>query len=354
MSHSAKLRVAVACLAATAAPLTWGDITVQERLSFQGPISIANMNGTTTTIIAKDRARTTGDLQFESGFMRTLARGAGQGTEIVRLDQDKVYQLNEKKQTYTETTFEEMRAQVQKAMEQTRNQQSPSPLVPGDEECEWSPPKANVIRNGEKANIAGIQAEHVTVVVTRACKDKKSGYVCDYGMSFDQWLAPKTPRTNEALQYYSAYAQKMGLAAAGSREFSQRAEALFGQYKELWSSVGSKLQEVQGYPVKSLFGLGIGGAQCKDVNERSKAGSQPEESADAGPPTSVGGAIGALGGMLMRKKKAAEPPPAPTITELPGGLYPLMVVSTELLSFDTDDASPDAFEVPPGFKKVKP
>ena len=50
--------------------------------------------------------------------MRTFARGVGQGTEIVRLDQDKMYSLDHKKKTYTEMTFAEQRAQMEKAMQQ--------------------------------------------------------------------------------------------------------------------------------------------------------------------------------------------------------------------------------------------
>ena len=37
--------------------------------------------------------------------------------EIVRLDQDKMYSVDNKKKTYTETTFAETRAQMEKVIE---------------------------------------------------------------------------------------------------------------------------------------------------------------------------------------------------------------------------------------------
>ena len=136
------------------------DVTLEERVSVTGAglMKMANMSGTTRTIIAADRARTESNLQFESGMMRTLARGAGQSTEIVRLDQDKVYTLDPSEKTYTETTLAELRAQLDKAMDQAGQAQATQIGTASgvdDSQCEWSDPKADVQRTGEKASIAG-------------------------------------------------------------------------------------------------------------------------------------------------------------------------------------------------------
>src|SRR4030095_3136140 len=82
------------------------DVTMQEQMSLSGVgmVENADMSGTTTTVISGDRARTESNMQFESGMMRTFARGAGgPHVQIVRLDQDKIYSLDPKKKTYTET-----------------------------------------------------------------------------------------------------------------------------------------------------------------------------------------------------------------------------------------------------------
>src|SRR5437868_14779570 len=119
-------RALLACAIAVAIPVAQADVSMEENVSVSGAglMKMANMSGRTVTTISGDRARTDSDMKFESGLMRTLAHGVGQSTEIVRLDQDKIYQINDKKKTYTETTFAERRAMMQQAMEQSQKAQA--------------------------------------------------------------------------------------------------------------------------------------------------------------------------------------------------------------------------------------
>ena len=55
----------------------------------------------------------------------------------------------------------------------------------------------------------------------------------------------------------------MGLNAAASRDFAERSETLFGGYKDIWGKVAAELKNVKGYPVKSMFALGVGGPRCQ-------------------------------------------------------------------------------------------
>jgi len=350
-------RLLLSCAVAGAlAAAAHADVVTEERISVSGGglMKMANMSGTTVTTISGDRARTDSNLQFESGMMRALARGVGESTEIVRLDQDKLYSLDTRKKTYTETTFAEQRAQMQQAMEkmqegQAAQQQAASGV--DESQCEWSEPKAEVTRTGEKATIAGFEAERVTITATQSCADKKTGQVCDFGLSLDQWVAPGFEASAEMLAYQRAYAEKLGLEAAASRDFAERAETMFGRYQGIWTEVATKMRDVKGYPVKSSFGLGVGGAQCQGA-QQGQAANEPAPAATIG--GAIGGALGgALGGMFGRKKKdeapAAPAPQAPAT--LPGGLLPLMTVSTELVSVRNDAVDPQLFDVPAGYKK---
>lgn len=326
------------------------DVTLEERMSISGAglMKMANMNGTTKTVISGQRARTDSNLQFESGLMRTFARGLGESTEIVRLDQDKLYSVNNNKKTYSETTFAERRAQMQQAMSKMQEAQASQQRATSgvdDSKCEWSEPKAEVNRTGESATVAGFQAERVTVIATQSCKDKSTGQVCDFGLVLDQWLAPGFTASAETLAYHEAFAEKLGLNAAGSRDFAERAQSMFGRYQGLWSEVATKMRDVKGYAVKMSFGLGVGGPQCQSTQQTRAAGAPAS-------PTNIGDAIGgALGGMFGRKKAEPTPqtaPPAP----LPGGFLPLMNMSTELVSVSNTAADPQAFEPPAGYQKV--
>lgn len=344
-------RTLLMCAVAAAISAAHADITIEENMSVSGAglMKMANMSGHTTTTISGDRARTDSDLQFESRMMRALARGAGQSTEIVRLDQDKIYEINDKKQTYTETTFAQRRATMQQAMEQSQKaqasqQQSTSGV--DESQCEWSDPKAEVKKTGEKASIGGFAAERVTITATQACKDKKTGQVCEFGLALDQWLAPNFEASAETLAYQRAYAEKLGLNASSSRDFAERAQSMFGRYKGIWTEVAAKMKDVKGYPVKSSFGLGVGGPQCQSTQETQASGGPAE-------PPSLGGALGgALGGMFGKKKEQTQPAPTSAPVALPNGMMSLMTVSTELVSVNRNAASPQTFEVPAGFKKT--
>ena len=330
------------------------DVTMQEQMSLSGSgmMKMANMSGTTTTTISGDRARTESNMQFESAMMRTLARGAGAHAEIVRLDQDKIISLNPKKKTYTETTFAEQRATMQQAMEQMeKSQASQQQATSGVDEsqCEWSEPRAEVKRPGERVLIAGFQAERVTINASQSCKDKKTGQVCDFGLMLDQWIAPGFEASAEALAYQQAYAEKLGLGAASSRDFAERAQSMFGRYKGIWAEVATKMRELdlKGYAVKSSFGLGVGGPQCQSTQQTQASGG-PQS------PPSIGGALGgALGGMFKKKQQDPQPQANAPPQTMPGGLMPLMTMSTELVSISRDAAGPQTFEVPADYKKAK-
>lgn len=331
---------------------TQADVTIEEKMSVGGAgmMKMMNMSGKTVTVVAGTRARTDSDLTFESGMMRTLARGAGQSSEIVRLDQDTMYSLDTRKKTYTETTFAERRAEMQQAMEQAqKGQASQQQATSGvdESECEWSEPKADVTRTGEKATIAGYNAERVTVMATQSCTNKKTNEVCDFGLMLDQWVAADFKASEEVQNYHKEYAERMGFGATASRDFAERAQSMFGRYEGLWQEVATKMSQIKGHPVKSSFGLGVGGPSCQSTQETQ---------AEGGPasPPSLGGALGgALGGMFGKKKKEAEPAPAPVAPQtMPGGLMPLMTVSTELVSVNTGAVDPAVFEIPAGYKKV--
>lgn len=346
-SHAIRAGIAGALLTVVSLP-AHADVTLQEQMSIRGSglMKMINMNGTSTTVIAGDRARTESDLQFESGMMRTLSRGAGASTEIVRLDRDTVYVLDDRKKTYTETTFSERRSQLEQAMAASRDSQaSQQAAASGVDEsrCEWSDPQVNVSRTGQTRAIAGHQAERITIMASQSCTDRNSGQVCEFGLLLDQWLAPEFAAAGETQAYHQKYAQSLGLDAVGSRDFAQRAQSMFGAYEGMWQQVGEQMREVKGHPVSTSFSLGIGGPQCTSAQ-------QMQQSGNSGP--GVGGALGAIGGLLGRRK--AEPAqPEPQATQvLPGGLTPLMTISSELIAVSHDPAPADRFEVPAGYRKV--
>ncbi|MDB6090826.1 MAG: hypothetical protein JWN85_3610 [Gammaproteobacteria bacterium] len=351
-------------VAAFTANVAVADITLEHKISVEGVgiMSVGNMSGTTKMIISGQRSRNESDLQLQSRFIRMLARSAvGPTAEIVRLDQDRIDRLNLKKKEYTEVTFEELRTQLQKAMDSTKQNQQASPKPMDDSKCEWLDPKVDVKRSGEKATYAGYEAERLTITASQPCKDRQTGTICEVALSLDEWLAPKFTSGAEANKFQHAYAQKMGLDTAYDQDISRRAQSMFGQYKGIWTQIASKTKDVKGYPVKTSFAFAFGGEQCKNAPSSQQGNSEGSSSGTSNTPGGLAGQIGGKLGSLFHRKKddspppatadaAAQPAPAPA---LPGGLVPLITMTSELVSISTDSASPDVFEVPADFKKVE-
>jgi hypothetical protein len=373
---SAGVAFILGCILATGAQIASADVTTQQRVSIDGigGMKIANMSGTTTTIISGERSRTESDIQLQSKLIRMFARGAGgPHVDIVRLDQDRIEHLDIAKKEYTETTFAQLKEQMQKVTGEASSAPSkdePKPTTVDDSKCEWSDPKADVKRTGEKATIAGYDAERLTITASQACKDKGSGQVCEFVLSLDEWLAPKFVGNAEALKFHRAYAQKMGLGTgtdAPAKDIAERAQSMFGRYKGIWGEIASKTKTVKGYPIKTSFAFAVGGPQCQ--------GAQPSGSADASGADSAkspAALAGQLGGKLagLFHKKSDSPPPADASADattgasaapaassapppLPDGMTPIITMSSELVSVSTDAVDPGVFEIPAGFKKIE-
>src|SRR5690606_424878 len=282
----------------------------------------------------------------------TLARGAGQSIEIVSLGEDKIWSLDPGKKTYTETTFAAQRAALQKNIESMRQAQaSQQQGASGVDEssCEWLPPTSDVKRTGERQSIAGYQAEQIVVTGTQGCRDPKTSQVCQFTLTLDQWVAPDFKEADETRRFQQAYAEKLGLTAGASRDVAERAEAMFGRYEGIWKEIAVKMQEVEGYPVKTSFALGVGGPDCQAAADT--AATREERPSVGG--ALVQGALGGLGSMLNRgRRNQQQEEKEATVAPAPGGLVNLMTITSELVSVRNDPAPAGTFEVPAGFRKV--
>jgi hypothetical protein len=353
--------VLIGSILAFAAATAKADITIERATSVDGvgAMAFANMSGTSKTSISGDRSRTDSDMKMQSKIIGFLARGAmGPSAEIVLLDRDTLYHLNMNKKEYTETTFEQFRAQMQKISDQmnsSENKQQPSAV--DQSKCVWLPAKVDVNKSGEKAQFAGYDAQRVTVTATQPCQDKETGAICEVALVLDQWTSADFAESSEARKFYTAYASKMGIDVSNSQDVSERAKALFGQYKGLWTEVAAKMQGVKGYPVKSSFTLGLGGPQCKDSNAQQAQTSKTDNSSP-GPGGVAGAVVGKLGGLFQKKKDTADAPQAPQVPAaapvvMPPGDVALMTVSSQVVSVSTNSVSADVFTVPVGFKKIE-
>jgi hypothetical protein len=344
-----------------ASAIVWADVTITRSTSVEGlgGMTLANSTGTTTTSISGDKSRTVTEMKMQSKLVGFLARGAtGPTAEIVLLDDGKIYHLNLSKKEYTETTFDQLRSQMQQAQDQMKSNsdksQQQQPAAVDQSKCVWLPAKVSVNKTGETAQIAGYDSQRTIVTATQPCQDKDSGSICDITLVLDMWNSAGFSESSEARKYYSAYAAKMGFDAATLQDSSQRAKAMFSQYQGIWTEVAGKMETIKGYPVKNGFTMAMGGAQCKDPKAQQNQSSDSDSSSNNG--GGLAGALaGGLGGLFHKKSDSDAPPaqaaPATPPVPLPPGEVALMTVTTQLVSISTDNVSSDLFRVPADFKK---
>jgi len=341
------------------------DVTMQNTIAVEGvgAMAFGNMSGTTKTIISGDKSRTDNDIQMKSRLVRMLAHSAlGPTAEIVRLDQDKIYHLNINKKEYTESSFEQLRARLQQLsdkMNESSEEAKRQPSAIDESKCEWLPAKVDVKRTGEKQQIAGYDAERLTITASQPCKDKQTGSICEVALGLDEWLASGFAESGEVQRFHKAYAQKMGLGEGSAQDVTKRAQAMFSRYKGIWTELASKMQGVKGYPVKSSFTLALGGEQCQNANAKQAQsnGGGDSDSQSTNPAALAGAVAGKLGSLFHKKSdsdsgsSAAAPAPAATPAPVPPGDVALMTISSQLVSVSSTAASADAFEVPADYKK---
>lgn len=224
--------------------------------------------------------------------------------------------------------------------------------------------KVSVDDTGQTRNVSGLDTRQMIVKMIMEGKDAESGKKGGMTITADMWIASKMPGYDEVTSFQTRMAQKLtfapgtGLGAFGGPE---AAKAFREIYKE-----GAKLN---GMPVVQYIKMGVEGEGIEAAQGGQQQAPPPQQEQQVEKP-SAGGAIGsALGGRLGglgrfgRRKKQEEPPPQqqPAQQQQPagnqaqaGGPPSFMEVTVESAKFSSAAVDPSKFEVPAGFKQVKP
>lgn len=197
---------------ALATPSLTADVRTREKtaIKFEGMLGrVVGMFGgkaardgiVSTTLVKGDRKAT---LNEESG-------------QIIDLAEEKVYNLNIKKKTYTVTTFEELRRQIQEARERAEKD---AQKETGEREPEQAGKEVevdfDVKETGQKKELAGHEAREVVMTVTVREKGKTLEEGGGLVMTANSWHGPEIPAMKEIQEFDVRYwKQLQGPDAAG-------------------------------------------------------------------------------------------------------------------------------------------
>ncbi len=333
------LAATIALSLATAATLR-ADVKTQERtqVRFEGALGrIVNLFGGKG---AREGIVSTVALKGNRMMSTTDTTG-----EIVDLGEEKVYQLDLKKKTYTVVTFAELRRQMEEAMARAKKdaeaaRKEEQPQKPAEEAKE--PTKEyevdfTITETGKARSIAGYDAKEslATIIVREKGKTIEEGGMV---METSLWMTPSVPALKELADFRMKYAQQLyGPMMAQAAPDMTQAMAMYPMMKDAMARFQEEGKKLSGTALATDMKFQLA-APPQSAEEQKKAESEPT-------PTTVGGLLGGFGRRMARKKgddKPADPNAVP-------GRVTVMTTTTETLQVATTVADGDV-ALPAGFK----
>jgi len=261
--------------------------------------------------------------------------------QIVDLAEEKIYELDVKKKTYTVTTFaelkkriEEQRAKAEKEAAEARKKEEEKEEAASTAPAAEMEVDVEVNETGQKRAIAGHEARQVTMKAWVHEKGKKIQQSGGLLVTTDTWLGPKIDALGEVAEFDRRYGLKMaeimGFTAPAAAASAGQMAALAAMYPGLLSAMEkiqaeSKKVDMEGTPLAS----GLTVTLWKSAAQVAEAQKQSE---DMG-----GGFSGLLAKKLMKKGDPSDPR-----TEV-------LASSSEMLRIAPDAGAADV-AIPGGYK----
>jgi hypothetical protein len=256
----------------------------------------------------------------------TMTDSTGQ---IVDLSEEKVYDLDLKKQTYTVTTFEEIRNQMREAREKAEREAekeggAQEPSEPGKPAKEFEV-DFDVKETGQKKALAGYDTREVVMTITVREKGKALEEGGGLVMTTNSWMGPRIPALKEEADFDMRYWKQLQGPEADALSPEQMAQvlAMFPLVQKAMDRMKQEGTKLDGTPLAQTT-----------VFESVKSKAQMTEN--------QGGGGGGLGGMLARRLKKDSGSPRATF----------LTIQSEFQEIGTSVA-PEDVAIPAGFKERK-
>jgi hypothetical protein len=311
-------------LALTSASL-YADVKTREKTSIKFEGMLGRMMGLFGGgRAARDGITSTTAVQGDRKAVMNDSNG-----QIIDLSEEKVYELDVKKKTYTVQTFEEIRNEMREAQEKAEREaekqaerEPEEPREPGKEyEVDF-----DVNETGEKKPVAGYDTRQVIMTITLREKGKTLEEGGGFVMTADSWMGPKIPAIQEIGEFEMRYWKQLQGPEVGAMSAQQMAALLaaFPMVQKAMERMKQEGSKLEGTPLAST-------TTFESVKSKAMMEQQKQE-----------GGGGGLGGMLARRMKKEDPKPRATI----------FTTTSEYLEVGTNVA-PGDLAIPDGFKEKK-
>jgi len=259
---------------------------------------------------------------------------------IFDLDREVIINIDHKKKEYTEMTFAEWRAMMDKMKNAMAGMRPPTGDKPGAQ-VDWKF-DVKVDNTGEKQTINGYACEKVIMTLKAEGEAKPEAATQEAGgkggmlVTSTFWLTPKVDGWEESMAFWKSFAEKSGMMGGGA---GASAESMMGANPQLAAAFKRMMEESQklnGVPVKSESVFEGWGQPMPPP------GMENQPQGEEKPPKSMGGLLGGLG------KKLGKKPDTGGTSE--SDRKPIFESSSTLESVSNAALEASLFVVPAGYK----
>jgi hypothetical protein len=266
----------------------------------------------------------------------------GNTSQIIDLDEEKIYDIDLRRKTYKVTTFAELRRQMEEARrkaEEAARRESGS----GEKPQEAQKPEKelevdfDVKTTGETKSLAGFNTNRAIMTITVREKGKTIEQSGGLVLTSDMWLAPQQKSLNEVAEFDMRYAQKLygGISGVSADQMAM-AMAMYPMMRQAVERMSKERTELEGTPIMTT--VTFEAVKSAEQIEAEKKQEQPQSKPSGG----LGGMLG--GALAKRMKKPSEDEQKPRVM--------VMTSTIETLKISTDVAAAD-LAIPAGFKENK-
>jgi hypothetical protein len=270
--------------------------------------------------------------------------------QIVDLTEEKVYDLDVKKKTYTVTTFAQIRKQMEEARleaekaarEQRAEAGEPSEPAEKDPNAKEFEVDFDVKNTTETRTIIGFEAKKTVMTVTVREKGKTLNDSGGLVMVTDLWLTPNAPSTRDLTDFEVRYAQKLSgpvTVTGASAQDMAMATAMYPQMKPALDKMRAEGGKIEGTAI--LTDTRIEAVPPGTANQTAEAMPAPE----AAPKKGFGGMLGGLKKMAEASQQQGNSNAKPTRSII-------MTTTVELLKL-TADVDAASVAIPAGYSEKK-
>jgi hypothetical protein len=215
--------------------------------------------------------------------------------QIVDLAEEKVYDLDLKKKTYTVKTFAEIRKEIEearkKAAEQAEESAPEEKAEPGDtREVEID---FDLKESGQQRTINGFDTREVVMTVVAREKGKTLEQAGGMVMTTNTWLAPKVEGLREVAEFDRRYAEKLHGPMLLDAQQMAAMTAMYPMLRDAMARMQKENVNLDGTPVLTVL-------KVEAVKNAEQAAAAAKESEP--PAAGLGGLGGRLARRVMRKK----------------------------------------------------